>query len=391
MPISVLISIIASFIITYLTIPQIIHVAKEKKLFDEPNHRKLNKEVIPTLGGIGIFIGFTISSILSLQNQVLPEIRFLYAASVIMLFMGLKDDIMAIPARKKLLIQTGAAFILVVMGNYRISNLYELFAITKLSEWIGLPVSLLIFLFLINAINLIDGIDGLASGLTCLVAGFLGIWFFMTGHLNYAILCGSLCGSLIAFLRFNLWGGKNKIFMGDTGSLILGVFIAAMIVKFMNLNINAPANMHFAQAPLIALALLIVPVTDTLRVFILRLYHRQSPFTPDMNHIHHILIKSGMSHIQASSFLILYTMSFVLLSLSLQAYLPLTFNFTLVLVLSFLSVSFLSMRNRQAYRMRKAKMVVLKSHVKEEQSINPSIRLRGIDADLKKTSYNNQL
>jgi len=384
MPISVLISIIASFTITYLTIPQIILVAKEKKLFDEPNHRRLNKEVIPTLGGIGIFIGFTISSILSLQHQILPEIRFLYAASVIMLFMGLKDDIMAIPAKKKLLIQTGAAFILVVMGNYRIGNLYELFAITELPEWLGLPVSFLVFLFIINAINLIDGIDGLASGLTCFISGFLGIWFFMTGHVNYAILCGSLCGSLVAFLRFNLWGDKNKIFMGDTGSLILGIFIAAIIIKFINLNMNAPENMHFAQAPLIALALLIVPVTDTLRVFILRLYRKQSPFTPDMNHVHHILIKLGMSHIQASSFLILYTMSFILLSLSLQIYLPLTINFTLVLGLSFLSVSFLSMRNRRAYRMHKARMVVLKSHVKEEKDISPSIRLGGIETDLKK-------
>ena len=370
MPISILISIISSFIITYLTIPQIVHVTREKKIFDEPNPRKVNKEVIPTLGGIGIFLGFTISSMLMLQKQVLPEIRYIYAAVVIMFFLGLKDDMISVSAIKKLVTQMGVALILVTLGNFRINLLHELTGTFELPSWISSLASVLIFLFLINAFNLIDGIDGLASGLALTITSFLGIWFFMSGHLNFAILCCSFCGSLVAFLRFNLWGGKNKIFMGDTGSLIIGVFISAIVIKFINFNQTATGPLHFGQASLTALALLIVPVTDTLRVFIIRLYHGQSPFKPDMNHIHHLLLKSGMSHIQGTCFLIAYTIAFFLFTSSLQSYFSALFNILLIMTASFLSVYFLIKRNQRINKFTKAKMVVLKNQeLKEKKQV----------------------
>lgn len=386
MPISIIISIVASFITTYLIIPQIVHVAREKKLFDEPNYRKLNKKVIPTMGGIGIFIGFTVSSILSMQKTISPEIPFIYAASLIMLFMGLKDDIVTIPARKKFLIQMGTAGILVTLGNFRIDYLYGLFSIEELPYWASVQLTFLIFLFLINAFNLIDGIDGLAGGLACIISGFLGIWFFMAGHLDYAILSCALCGSLIAFLRFNLVEGKNKIFMGDTGSLLLGVIIAAIIIKYINFNLYAPENLYSGQAPLFALALLIVPATDTLRVFMIRLYNRKSPFTPDMNHVHHILVKSGLSHLKASSFLILYTIGFLLLAINLQFYLPLTINFLLFLSISFSVVGLLAMRNQQAKKEHLPKMIILKNRVREGEEIVPNNIQWKIETTLKKTA-----
>ena len=367
MPISILISIISGFIITYLTIPQIVRITKEKKIFDEPNPRKLNKVVIPTLGGIGIFLGFTISSMLMLQKQASPEIRYIYAAIVIMLFLGLKDDIISVSAIKKLLIQMSATLILVSPGDFRINLPQELTGTIDLPSWAGLLVSFLIFLFLINAFNLIDGIDGLAGGLALIIAGFLGAWFFMTGHLNFAILCCSFCGSLAAFLRFNLWGGKNKIFMGDTGSLIIGVFIAAIVIQFIKFNQTATEPLHFSQASLIALALLIVPTTDTLRVFMLRLYHGQSPFKPDMNHIHHLLLRSGMTHIQGTFFLIAYTIAFFLFTLSLQSYFSSPFNILLIMAASFLSVYCLIKRNHRINKFNKTKMIVLKNPEMKEK------------------------
>ncbi|MEL7586066.1 MAG: MraY family glycosyltransferase [Prolixibacteraceae bacterium] len=368
MPISIFISITASFIITYLIIPQIVHVAREKKLFDEPNHRKLNKKVIPTMGGIGIFIGFAVSSILTLQKDLSPEIPFIYAASLIMLFLGLRDDIITIPAHKKFLVQMGTAVLLVTWGDFRIDFLYGLFGIGGLPGWAGIPLTFLVFLFVINAFNLIDGIDGLAGGLVCIISGFLGVWFMLAGHMDYSVLSCALCGSLIAFLRFNLLEGRNKIFMGDTGSLLLGVIVASLIIKYINFNLYAPENLYFGQAPLFALALLIVPATDTIRVFIIRIVKGKSPFTPDMNHIHHILIKSGLSHLEASIFLILYTVGFLLLAISLESYLPLTVNFLLFLAVSFSIVGLLTSRHL-IRKVRRSEMVVLKHPDREENEI----------------------
>ncbi len=386
MSVSIIISIAVSFVITYFTIPQVAHIAREKKLFDEPNSRKLNKKVIPTMGGVGIFAGYTLSSILVMKTQISPEISFIYAATLIMLFMGLKDDMIAISAWKKFLIQMGTAGILVTWGNFRIDYLYGLFGIGNLPYWAGISLTFLIFLFLINAFNLIDGIDGLAGGLTCMISGFLGIWFFMTGHMDYAILSGALCGSLIAFLRFNLPEGKNKIFMGDTGSLLLGVIVAALVIKYTNLNLFAPEDLYFAQAPLFALALLIVPATDTLRVFMIRLFKGKSPFTPDMNHIHHLLVKSGLSHPEASSFLILYTLGFLLLAVCLQFYLPLTLNFFIFLCISFGAVALLAAYNRKSKSEQLPKMVVLKNHERDNEEVIPDKIRWEIETTLKKAA-----
>ncbi len=387
MLISIIISIAASFILTYLIIPQVAHIARVKRLFDEPNYRRLNKKVIPTMGGIAIFIGFTVSSIIAMQKQISPEIPYIYAASLIMLFMGLKDDIVPIPARKKFLIQMGTAAILVTLGNFRIDYLYGLFSIGELSYWASIPLTFLIILFLINAFNLIDGIDGLAGGLACFISGALGTWFLISGHVEYAILSGALCGSLIAFLRFNLSEGRNKIFMGDTGSLLLGVIITAIVIKYINLNLYAPEYLYLGQAPLFALALLIVPATDTTRVFVIRLFKRKSPFAPDMNHVHHILIKSGLSHLEASGFLILYTIGFLLLATCLQFYLPLTVNFLLFLTVSFSLVGLLAFRQKATARKEHLpRMIVLKNNKEPEGTAIPGNIQWEIETALKEAS-----
>ncbi|MGV8090790.1 MAG: MraY family glycosyltransferase [Mangrovibacterium sp.] len=344
----------------------------------------MNKKVIPTMGGVAIFIGFTVSSILTMQKQLLPEIPIIYAASLIMLFMGLKDDIITIPAQKKFLIQMGTAAILVTVGNFRIDYLYGLFAIEELPHWANILLTFFVFLFLINAFNLIDGIDGLAGGLACIVSGSLGVWFYMAGYMDYAVLSCALCGSLIAFLRFNLLDGKNKIFMGDTGSLFLGVIIAAIIIKYINFNLFAPEKLYSEQAPLFALALLIVPITDTIRVFTIRLFKKRSPFTPDMNHVHHILIKSGLSHPEASSFLFLYTIGFLLLAICLQFYLPLTINFLLFLAISFSAVKLLALR-QNIKKEQLPRMVILKNSEREEEIVPNNIQWE-VENTLKKTA-----
>ena len=350
-------SIVTGFALTYLVIPPIVRISNVKQLFDVPNDRKLNKVMVPTLGGVAIFIGLLLTSMVLMRNDN-PDsgIRYLFAGVIIMFFVGLKDDLVVLSARKKLVIQVITTLILVVLGHFRITNYYGLFSLDQLSNWFSIPLSVLVILFLMNAMNLIDGIDGLAAGISLLFSTVLGIWFCLCGQINYAIPCLALSGSLIAFLRFNLWGGKNKIFMGDTGSLVLGIFVSAMAIKFNEVNAAAPAGFQFAQAPLIAMALLIIPITDTLRVFTIRIWHKRSPFAPDMNHFHHLLIKSGLSHIQASCFLIAYTTSFVVFALAFSHFqVNITAGFILLLALSFSTVGLIYLRSR---RITLAKMIM---------------------------------
>ena len=384
MNISLLSNIITSFFLTYMVIPPIVRVSLARNLMDVPNHRKLNKTVIPTLGGVAIFIGLNLSSILFVPNKSMPELRFLYAGVILMFFIGLKDDLLIISARKKLAVQILAALLIVVLGKFQITQLYGFASINYLNGWLSIPLSVMVVLFLINAINLIDGIDGLASGIALLFSSLLGIWFYLSGFTGYGVVCMALAGSLLAFLRFNLWGGKNKIFMGDTGSLILGIFMAALIIKFNELNVAAPSPFHIKQAPLIALALLIVPITDTLRVFTVRIFQKRSPFSPDMNHIHHLLIKARLTHIQASSFLIAYSIFFLLLALTIQNYLNITVGFFLILGLSFSFVglikrksTFVNAEEEPPSVLENGRIKIIQLHpIKEESIVYNIIRNR---------------
>lgn len=342
MIITLLTSLLTSFLLTYMVIPSIVSLSSTKKLFDYPDERKLNKVVVPTMGGVGIFIGLTVSSILFIRPGNAGELRYLLLGVIIMFFVGIKDDMLVISARKKFILQIIAGLALVLLGDFCITRPYGLFNTELFCKGVSIPLSVLMFVFLINALNLIDGIDGLAAGTALAVSLFLGTWFFLAGHINYAIVCMALAGSLIAFLRFNVSGGKNKIFMGDTGSLILGVFLAAMVIRFNELNATAPDAVRFLNPPQVVLGMMIVPVTDTLRVFIIRLRHRRSPFSPDMNHFHHLLIKLGMNHIQATSILLAYMAFFTMLACLLGEFgVNPNIAFPLLLGLSFLLVGLL--------------------------------------------------
>ncbi len=314
---------------------------------DVPNQRKLNTVVIPTLGGVGIFIGVNISTLIFLPDIKLTELRFLYAAIIMMFFIGLEDDLLVISARKKFLVQVAASFLLVVMGDFQITHAYGLFGINELPTWFGIPLTVLIFLFLINAINLIDGIDGLAAGIGVLVCSVTGLWFYGVGALGYAIISTAVAASLLAFMRFNLFSDKNKIFMGDTGSLILGVILGVIAITFNELNASVAQPFHFNHAPLMVIGLLIVPVTDTIRVFAIRIYHKKSPFSPDTNHIHHLLIKAGLPHLAASCLLFGYTIFFTMLALTLPLYVDITTGFVLLLASSFLAVAAIHFKSKQ--------------------------------------------
>lgn len=290
----VLLAVAIAFAITFLAIPVIIRVAELKKLFDEPDERKVHKTPIPSLGGLGIFGGFILAALLTLPIGKSPEFQFFIAAAFVIFFLGIKDDILVLSALKKFIGQIIAAFIIIYKGNIQIHSMHGFMGINELPEYFSLAFTYLTVIVIINSFNLIDGVDGLAGSLGLLTSITFGTYFYMAELPEYAILAFSMGGALAAFLIFNY--SPAKIFMGDTGSLLLGLVNAILVIKFIDVASAPGAVMPVESSPAIGFAILIVPLLDTLRVFGIRMLNRRSPFSPDRNHFHHLLLDKGLSH-----------------------------------------------------------------------------------------------
>jgi UDP-N-acetylmuramyl pentapeptide phosphotransferase/UDP-N-acetylglucosamine-1-phosphate transferase len=306
------------FGLVIFTIPPIIRVSVAKHLYDTPNERKVTKIVVPTLGGVSIFIGFILSTILATDGYNFSELKYIIAAVILMFFVGLKDDLMDISATKKLFIQLVTVTMLIAWGNFRFTNLYGAFGFHEISYPFSFAITLFVMIAIINAFNLIDGIDGLASGISVVISSVFGSWFLLAGHQEYGIMCFCLSGCLIAYFIFNVFGKKNKIFMGDSGSLVLGVIMGCLVIKFNEFNINQQVPYSIQNAPVVSIGILIIPIIDTLRVFFIRLSERRSPFSPDMNHIHHKFIKLGYSHLKATLLISFFNILFIAVTLALN-------------------------------------------------------------------------
>lgn len=290
---NILLSSALAFLITFFAIPPIIKVAKDKKLFDEPDERKVHKSVIPTLGGLGIFAGFIIATLMGVPGDSSNDLQYFLASAMVIFFLGIKDDILVLSANKKFIGQLIAAGIIIKFGGIRIDNLYGFLNIYQIPPIASYILTAFTIIVITNSFNLIDGVDGLAGSLGLLTSVLFGIYFFITGDLMYSVMALSLAGSLIAFLIYNF--SPAKIFMGDTGSLLIGLLNSTFAIKFMTVASNPEANFPLLSAPAIAFAILIIPLIDTLRVFSLRIFKRRSPFSPDRNHIHHFLLDFGIS------------------------------------------------------------------------------------------------
>jgi len=283
-----------SFLITFFSIPVIIQVAKEKKLFDEPDDRKVHKAVIPTLGGLGIFAGFVIATLLGAPQIGTSELQYFIAASIVVFFLGLKDDILILSASKKFAGQIIAAWILIKFGGVQLTNMHGFLGVYMIPNVASIALSMFTIIVITNSFNLIDGVDGLAGTLGVLTTLVFGSYFYYIGQIPYAVMAFSLAGSLISFLIYNF--SPAKIFMGDTGSLLVGLINAILVIKFINIASIPTTKLSFESAPAIGFAILMIPLFDTLRVFGLRIFNRRSPFSPDRNHIHHFLLDLGYSH-----------------------------------------------------------------------------------------------
>ncbi len=290
----ILLSISIAFTITYLSIPVIIFVANSKKLYDVPDARKIHDVPIPSLGGLGIFAGFVMAGLTIINFTEGIEFQYFFAAFFVIFFLGLKDDILDITPIKKFIGQVGAAFLIIYKGNIQIQSMHGFLGIDQLPPLFSLIFTYLTVIVIINSFNLIDGVDGLAGSLALMAVTIFGFYFYQANMMPYAVLAFATAGSLIAFLLFNFQ--PAKIFMGDTGSLLLGLVNAILVIKFINVANLPNVSVPIASAPAVGFAILMIPLLDTLRVFGIRIGHRRSPFSPDRNHIHHLLLDRGLSH-----------------------------------------------------------------------------------------------
>ncbi|GAB4018829.1 undecaprenyl/decaprenyl-phosphate alpha-N-acetylglucosaminyl 1-phosphate transferase [Spirosoma sp. KCTC 42546] len=305
--------------VSVIAIPVIIKISELKSLMEKPGERRSHSTPTPTFGGIAIFAAILIAYFLwpSIDQTEIYRTNLSIVGMTILFFIGIKDDLVGIDPAKKLLFQVLAAMILILFGDLRVDYLYGIMGFHHIDIVVGILLTCFIFITLTNAINLIDGIDGLAGGIATIASGTFGGWFLLTNHFTMACLAFTLTGALLGFLRFN-FSKTSKIFMGNTGSLIIGFMLAFFAVRFVSLNASYRYEpTAFFNAPIIAIVILIVPIFDTLRVFLVRILAGRSPFSADRNHMHHILLDNGLSHIGATAVLcgasLFNTITFLLL------------------------------------------------------------------------------
>src|SRR5450432_2952245 len=349
-----------AFLITFFSIPVIIEVAKDKKLFDEPDERKVHKAVIPTLGGLGIFAGFIVATLMGVPPSMSSVLQYFMAAIMVIFFLGIKDDILILSATKKFIGQLVAAGIIIKFGGVQINDMHGFLGLHEIPHTASILLTLFTIVVITNSFNLIDGVDGLAGCLGLLTSSIFGAYFLVTSQLMYAVMAFSLSGSLVAFLIYNF--SPAKIFMGDTGSLLIGLLNSVFVIKFMTVAADPSLGFPLESAPAIGFAILIVPLFDTLRVVSIRIINRRSPFSPDRNHIHHFLLDLGFSHKMISLTCIATNIIFIALAYFLR------FTGTTMVILALSSVSLLLV-SIIYYRRPKSKTISLPKRNQKETII----------------------
>lgn len=361
---SILLALLTATIVSVLSTPALIKVAYLKRLVDDPTEeRKQHYRRIPTIGGIIIFAGTLFSFLMwypfdELANtqelgRALKDFQYIGATMILLFFIGIKDDIIGTAPVKKLIGHLIVAFILVIMGDIRITSMYGIFGVYELPEWGSIFLSILTYTVIVNAINLIDGVDGLAGGIGLIASSAMGVWFYIAGSPEYAVLAFSLAGSLIGFLVYNF--SPAKIFMGDSGSLTIGLILSILAIKLIEYPVDQlPSSIVSISKPVFAMAALVYPLTDTLRIFIYRIRKGLSPFAADRNHIHHRLLDLGLGHRKTVLFIYATSFFIIMLSTALQFEPSIVLVITASVAMLFSQIPGLLLRTKRYQKLRKA-------------------------------------
>jgi UDP-GlcNAc:undecaprenyl-phosphate/decaprenyl-phosphate GlcNAc-1-phosphate transferase len=316
MMLKALILLLSNFIFVCFAIKKIIYISHRKHLFDEPSEiRKIHLLKTPNLGGVAIFISLFLSCCFLITNSSFQHLNDVAGAAIILFGLGLTDDLVGMDPMKKIFTQLFVAFLVAGTTSLRLDQVFHSgFGIPHLGYWPGLILTSLFILFMMNAMNLIDGINGLAGSIGILSSLCYAYIFCILKDVFFFEISVTLCGCLAGFLLFNF--SQARVFMGDTGSLFLGFLLSIFSIRLLESDFTAVDsnifNFNRNSIPLV-LSLLIIPISDTVRIFILRLMQNRSPFEADRNHIHHMLLDLGLSHRKATLTLITLNISVCLL------------------------------------------------------------------------------
>ena len=376
---------LTSFSVGFLVTPILIYTLQKAKIGDKPGGRKIHKSFIPSMGGIGFVVASAVAMSIWGWQFPLPDIRYLLGAIVLMFFVGLRDDMVEMKAKQKILGQLAAVILVVIASDIRIKDLHGFLGVGELNIIVSYFFSAFVLLALTNAFNLIDGLDGLAGTIATISFSFLGAWFLLNGLESYAVLSFTLLGGVLAFLIFN-WH-PAKIFMGDTGSLTLGFSLGALVIAFMEYNAALPADNLLKFEPVFSagIALMIFPLYDMARVFTRRISQGKGPMTPDKSHVHHFLMRMGLKHNQVALLLGALQLMFVLIVVIFKDY-P---DHLVLPIISALALS-LGLRLDQVTLKYVKKKVMLQPRVLEMRPLNskPKVKVMIDREDLKKSTIN---
>lgn len=298
-----ILSFFTAFLVVLFFTPSLIKVAELKNLTDAPDaKRKLHQRQVPTIGGIIIYAATLFSYALWLPTDDASDFKYIVTTTLLMFFVGVKDDIIGTAPIKKLIAHILCALVIVLMANIRIKSFHGIFGLYEIPYWASIFLSLFTIIVIINAFNLVDGVDGLATGLGFIAAFAFGLWFLLVKDLVMSCLAFSLAGALMGFLYYNF--SPAKIFMGDSGSLTIGLIMSVLAIKLIEFDrVSMIYPLAIITKPVLAVSFLIYPLVDTMRIFIYRALNGLSPFHADRNHIHHRLQDVGFSHRQTSTVL----------------------------------------------------------------------------------------
>lgn len=283
-----------------------------KNFVDKPNKRSSHTGCVPNIGGIVVFMAFLCSFLLFARFDVIHEFQYILLGSVLIFLVGIYDDLLEISPRKKVKGEMLGVLVLIVGGGFYLSNMHGFLGLYEISPWIGIPLTFVGLVGLINAINLIDGIDGLCSGMALMDCVFFGLWFYFCENIEYALLCGVLSAAIIPFFFINLFGKRSKMFMGDSGALMVGFLLGVMAIKFCEIDVNLKGICAVEAAPAVVFSVLAIPIIDTLRLFASRWMRGKSPFSPDKRHLHHkLLVIYGGVHRKSTFTILLLNLMFI--------------------------------------------------------------------------------
>lgn len=375
---------VLSLLATAYLVPKIIKIVRFKKLMDAPNERSSHSVATPSLGGMAFFIVLILSMYFNHKYDTYGVSTSMYPALTILFFLGLKDDLVVLSPLTKLLGQAIASLFILMNPKFGIDSFHGFFNIGHINHWIGIGIGFLIMLAVINAFNLIDGIDGLAASIGIVAFSGFAVVFFFAERYFFGLTSLVMVGILTGFLFFNL-STRNRIFMGDTGSMLIGFMVGVMSIRFLSLDTASLNRLPFnaIDVPIVLISFIIIPLFDTARVFTIRILNGRSPFSADRNHLHHILIDAFKISHRKASFLIASVNICCVLIFSLLLKLTNTYvASTIILVFSGLAVFFL-------YKIRpviiKGKVISRALIKKKHQKLKPHRKLK------QQRSYHSQI